>query len=69
MILSSTKIEYVVLTKATQKALWLKKILGELKLLKKLTKIFLFNNNLGTIALVKNLEYKSKTNHMEVKWH
>ena len=69
MTLLSTKTEYMALTKTIQETLWLKKILRELKLLKKLTKIFLFNDNLGVIVLIKNFEYKSKTKHMEIKWH
>ena len=69
MILFSTEAEYVVLTEVTQEVLWLKRILGELKLLGKFTAILLFNDNLGAAALAKNPEYRSKTKHMEVKWH
>ena len=69
MTLSSTEAEYVALTEATQEALWLKRILGELKLPGKLTAIPLFNDNLGAAALAKNPEYKSRTKHMEIRWH
>ena len=40
-----------------------------MKLPKKLTAVLLFNDNLKTTALAKNLEYKSKTKHIEMKWH
>ena len=67
--LSSTEAEYVALTEATQEVLWLKRILGELKLPGKLTAIPLFNDNLGAAALARNPEYRSRTKHMEVRWH
>ena len=67
--LSSTETKYVALTEVTQEALWLKRILGELKLPGKLTAIPLFNDNLGAAALAKNPEYKSRTKHMEIRWH
>ena len=69
MTLSSTEAEYVALTEAVQEALWLKRVLGELKLPGKLTKIPLFNDNMGAAALAKNPEYRSRTKHIEVRWH
>ena len=69
MILSFTEAEYVALTEVLQEALWLRRVLEELKLPKKPTAVFLFNDNLRAVALAKNLEYRSKTKHIEVKWH
>ena len=66
--LSSTEAEYVALTEAAQEALWLKKILVELKL-GMLNKIPLFNDNLGAAALAKNPEHRGRTKHIEVRWH
>ena len=64
-----TEAEYVTLTKALQEALWLKKVLEELKLPKKLTAVLLFNDNLRAAALAKNPEYRSRTKHIEVRGH
>ena len=67
--LSSTEAEYVALTEATQEALWLRRILEELRLPGKLTTVPLFNDNMGAAALAKNPEYRSRTKHIEVRWH
>ena len=69
MILSFTKIKYMVLTKVMQKILWFKFFLKELKLIKKFTTIFLFNNNTEATALTKNLKYESQIKYIEIKWH
>ena len=69
VILFSTEAEYVALTEALQEALWLRRVLEELKLLGKLTAVLLFNDNLGAAALAKNLEYRFRTKHIEVRWH
>ena len=69
MILCFTKIEYIVLTKATQEILWFKRVLKKFKLLKKLNTIFLFNNNMGATLLAKNLEYKPKIKYIKIKKH
>ena len=69
MTLSSTEAEYVTLIEAAQEALWLRRVLEELKLPGRLTKVPLFNDNLGAAALAKNPEYRSRTKHMKVRWH
>ena len=67
--LSCTEAEYVVLTEVLQEALWLRRVLEELKLPGKFIAVFLFNDNLGAAALAKNLEYRFRTKHIEVRWH
>ena len=67
--LSFTEAEYVALTEALQEALWLRRVLEELKLPGKPTAVPLFNDNLGAAALAKNPEYRSRTKHIEVRWH
>ena len=67
--LSFTEAEYVALTEALQEALWLRKVLEELKLPKKLTAVPLFNDNLKAAALAKNPEYRFRTKHIGMKWH
>ena len=44
-----------------QKVLWFKKIF------KKSIAIFLFNDNIGIIVLMKNLDYKSKIKHIKIR--
>ena len=69
VILFFTEAEYVALTEVLQEALWLRRVLEELKLLGKLAAVFLFNDNMGAAVLAKNPEYRSRIKHIEVRWH
>ncbi len=65
--LSTTEAEYIALSLATQEAVWLRNLLGDLHLNQKTTTIF--EDNQGTIALSNNPTNHSRTKHIDIKYH
>ena len=66
--LSTAEAEYVALCSATQEAIWLRRLLGELGWdQEKPTKIY--EDNQGTIAMSKNPVNHSRTKHIDIKYH
>jgi hypothetical protein len=66
--LLSTEAEYVAGTRATQEALWLCALLGELGFIQ-LTPTRLLCNNQGALALARNPVNHPRTRHIELRFH
>ena len=66
--LSSTKAEYVLLSIATQEAVWLRVLLDDMGF-KQDNAITIFEDNQGAIALAKNPTHHSRTKHIDIKYH
>jgi len=65
--LSSTKAEYMALTYATKKAVWLKGLVNELGFTQRSVNIHC--DSQSAIALAKNAVYHERTKHIDVKYH
>ncbi len=61
--MSSTEAEYMSLTAAVQEVIWLKRMLSNLKVYSK-SKVVIFQDNQGAIALAKNPIFHQRTKHM-----
>ena len=66
--LSSTEAEYMALSSAAKEAVFLKKLLSEVKIHCP-EKILIYGDNLGAIHLVKNPIYHSRSKHIDIKYH
>ncbi|KAJ3678046.1 hypothetical protein LUZ60_001849 [Juncus effusus] len=65
--LSSTEAEYMAITKAFKKAIWLKGFVGEMPSLE--GPITVYCDNQSAIHLTKDHMYHEKTKHIDVKYH
>lgn len=66
--LSSTEAEYKASLVATCELIWLKELLKDLKINKKLP-ISLYCDNQSAIKIAKNLVFHARTKHIEVQYH
>lgn len=67
--LSSTEAEYMAITEGTKEAIWLRRLLGELKLQNLQTPTMIRGDNQGSINLAHNPIYHGRTKHVEVRHH
>ena len=68
IMLLSTEAEYVALSEATHEVMWLCYLYEELGFVQK-DPILLLGDNDGSIAVVKNLEFHTRTKHVDIRWH
>ena len=66
--LSTTEAEYVALSAATQEAVWLSRLLSDVKAPPQ-TPILIKEDNQGTIAVVRNPVSHNRTKHIDIKFH
>ena len=66
---SSTEAEYVALSSATQEAIWLRRLMGDLGKTMTNTPIVIYEDNQGAIELTKNAKYHSRTKHIDISHH
>ena len=66
--LSSTEAEYMGLCAAVQEAIWLKRLLKELKVYPDAT-VLIHQDNQGAIALAKNPVFHQRTKHIDIRYH
>ncbi|XP_067045549.1 uncharacterized protein [Acropora muricata] len=65
---SSTEAEYVALSSATQEAVWLRSLMGDLgRQLDALT--IIYEDNQGAIELAKNAKYLNRTKQIDICHH
>ena len=69
MALSSTEAEYVALTQASKEAMWLRRLLEELKVLDGGGATLIHEDNQSAIALANNPIYHARTKHIDIKHH
>ena len=65
--LSSTESEYIALTNATKELLWIQQILNELN--RKFETPVIYVDNKSSICLEMNLEFHSRSKHLDVRHH
>ena len=65
--LSTTNVEYIAMTEACKKALWMEKFLQELGLQQE--KYIIHCDNQSAIHLSKNSTFHSRSKHIDVKYH
>ena len=65
--LSTTKAEYVVAIEASKEMIWLKMFMGELG--KEHDMGTLYSDSQSSIHLAKNSTFRSRTKHMQLKYH
>ena len=65
--LSTTKAEYMVMTEAMKKAIWLQRLLDDLEIDQDLLKINC--DSMSVIYLAKNQVYHARTKHIDVRFH
>ena len=66
--LSSTEAEYVAASLASQEAIWLRALLGDISFVQKKPTV-IKEDNQGTIALSRNPKYHPRTKHIDIKYH
>jgi hypothetical protein len=68
--LSSCEAEYMVLSEAAKKAIWIREFLRELEFrFRDDQLVLIFADNKGAIDLIINPLYHKRTKHIEVRWH
>ena len=67
--LSTTEAEYIALCSAVQEAVWLKRLLAELRPYDANKPITIHEDNQGTIAIAANPIAHARTKHTDVKYH
>ncbi|KAH9657090.1 hypothetical protein KPL70_022912 [Citrus sinensis] len=65
--LSTTEAEYMAATEVVKKDIWLKGLLGDLRVIQE--NIAVFCDNQSAIFLAKNQTYHARTKHIDVKYH
>lgn len=65
---STTEAEYMALFDATREAIWLRRLLKDMKMLKNKV-ITIYQDNQGCIALAKNPVSQQRTKHIDIKFH
>ena len=65
--LSTAESEYVALTPAVQESIWLQQLLGDLGYEQNTPVIY--EDNKPCISLTKNPQEKSRTRHIQIKFH
>ena len=68
-MLSSTEVEYVMLSKALYKACWLRNLYSELALLHGEVPMLIQGDNDGLIAMAKNPQFHKCSKHINICWH
>ena len=66
--LSSTEAEYIAASLASQEAVWLRSLLGDISFVQKEPTV-IKEDNQGTIALSRNPKYHPRTKHIDIKYH
>jgi hypothetical protein len=66
--LSTTEAEYISLSQATQEAVWLRRLLNDLKG-SDIDSVLIMEDNQGAIALAKNPVAHARTKHIDVRYH
>ncbi len=67
--MSTCEAEYMALSETGKKALWLRYIMVNLRLLSFEVLTLVWADNKGAIALGENPKFHRKTKHIESKWH
>ena len=67
--LSSTEAEYVVLSKASCEACWLRNLYSKLRLLHAEVPTLIREDNDGSIAMAKNPQFHKHSKHIDIRWH
>ena len=67
--LSTTEAEYIALCSATQEAVWLKRLVEEIRPNEVKTPILIQEDNQGTIAMSNNPVAHARSKHIDVKYH
>lgn len=66
--LSTTEAKYVALSAATQEAVWLKRLLSDIKATPQMP-VVIKEDNQGTIAVARNPISHNRTKHIDIKFH
>lgn len=67
VVLSIIKVEYIAATEATKQAVWLKRLLLELKVLNQ--EVVLYSDSQSVIHLCKNPVFHKRSKHIQVIYH
>ena len=67
--LSSTEVEYIVLSEALRGAFWLRNVYDELGLLQEDLPTEIQGDNKGSIAMAKNPQFHKRSKHIARRWH
>ena len=65
--LSTTKAEYVAVTKENKELIWLRSLLAKLGI--KLKSFILYSDSQSAIHLAKNTAYHARTKHIDIRYH
>ena len=66
---STSEAEYVALTSATQEAVWLTRLLADLKAVLRGPIVLLLEDNRGAIAIAKILLHMPRLKHIDIRYH
>ena len=65
--LSTSEAEYIALSSATQEAVWLRRLLTDLRVVKE--PVVLMEDNQGAIAIARNPIAHARTKHIDIRYH
>lgn len=66
--LSSTEVEYIVLSEAGHEVCWLRNLYKELGMRQKEPTLINGDND-GSIMMAKNPQFHKRSKHIEIRWH
>lgn len=69
VVLSSMEAEYMAITEGTKEAIWLRRVLGELRIQDLRDSTIIHGDNQGGLNLAKNHVFHGRTKHVEVRHH
>ncbi len=69
IVLSSCEAEYMALSKAAKKAIWIREFLHELRFRDADQPVLIYADNKSAIDLIINSLYHKRTKHIEIRWH
>ena len=65
--MSTIEVEYIGITKAVKKVLWLRRLIAELGV--EQSKITLFNDSWSALLSAQNSVYHARTKHIDMRYH
>lgn len=64
----TTESEYIVLGQVAREAVWIKRLINEMKV-KTVKKLTIYGNNEMSINLIRNIESQYSTKHIDIQCH
>ena len=67
--LSMAEAEYIALASATQEAMWMRQLIGEIGICQQLEPTTIYEDTQSTICMAKNHQFHGRSKHISIKYH